>query len=79
MVATKYGRVDLAHWRTMPGHEKRRILMNAVDITDRCVWFNDQTHEALCFVLDANGFARGAQGELVTEHLHGRVTFKELK
>lgn len=72
MVAVKYGHIEMSHWRTMTANKKRRVQMNGVDITDRCIWFNDKTHEAVCYV-DLG------QGNLDTEHLHGYLTMKELR
>ena len=51
---TRYGLMTVRRWQA-EGHVGKRVLLNGIDITNVCRWFNDETGEAECFVMGADG------------------------
>lgn len=68
----KFGAVDFERWRKL-GLMGGRVLVDGVDVTDRCRWFNDINGRAECYALNEQGrpFVRDDAAEI--EILHGHI------
>lgn len=72
------GLVTLDRWFSEFGYDYA-VLLDGVDISYGCVWFNDETGEACCLKRDSNGqFYRNDCEDNFDEILHGVVRVVKL-
>ncbi len=67
------GYMDVHRWRAEGYFPNARVLLNGVDITDRCRWFDDTTGEACCNVMPTHLPTRIADSGVRTEILTGVI------
>lgn len=51
----------------------QRVVLNGLDVTNRCRWFNDETGEAELLVYDESGAAVIDGDHMKTELVHGAI------
>ncbi len=76
-----YGRVDIERFQVLKSKiPNLRAFLDGEDVTDRCVWADDQTGQAHLFVLDTNGkaFINPFTGLLASETKQGKVEFRDI-